>query len=179
VENEIELPLEDAYHGSTHRLSLRHDGQARTVDVRIPAGVVEGSRVRISGEGEQGSGGAASGNLYLRVRLAPHPVFELKGRDLYTKVLIPVTTAVLGGEANVMTLAGKPARLRIPPLTQNGQVFRLKGYGMPTVGKPDEKADLYARVDVQMPTHITPEEREHYEALRKSSSDGAKSGSAA
>jgi DnaJ-class molecular chaperone len=178
VENEIELPLEDAYHGSTHRLSLRHDGHVRTVDVRIPAGVVDGSRVRISGEGEQGRGGGAAGNLYLRVRLAPHPVFEVKGRDLYTKVLVPVTTAVLGGEASVMTLSGKPARLRIPPLTQNGQVFRLKGYGMPTVGKPDEKADLYARVDIHMPTQLSPQEQEHYEALRKLS-DGAKNHSAA
>ena len=178
IENEIQLPLEDAYHGSTQRLSLRHDGHARTVDVRIPAGVVDGSRVRISGEGEQGRGGAASGNLYLRVRLAPHPVFEVKGRDLYTKVTIPLTTAVLGGEASVMTLSGKPARLRIPPLTQNGQVFRLKGYGMPTVGKPEEKADLYARVDIQMPAHLSPQEREHYEALRKLS-EGAKNHSAA
>jgi DnaJ-class molecular chaperone len=179
IENEIELPLEDAYHGSTHRLSLRHDGHARTVDVRIPPGVVEGSRVRISGEGEQGQGGAASGNLYLRVRLTPHPVFELKGRDLYTKVLVPLTTAVLGGEATVVTLAGKPARLKIPPLTQNGQIFRLKGYGMPTVGKPDEKADLYARVDVQLPAHLSPEEREHWEALRKLTGEGEKAGSAA
>jgi curved DNA-binding protein len=179
IENEIELPLEDAYNGSTHRLSIRHDGHARTVDVRIPAGVVDGSRVRIAGEGEPGSGGAAAGNLYLRVRLVPHPVFELKGRDLHTKVLVPVTTAVLGGEALVMTLGGKPARLRIPPLTQNGQVFRLKGYGMPKVGKPEEKADLYARVDVQLPTHLSPEEREGYEALRKLSGESAKSDSAA
>jgi len=179
VENEIELPLEDAYHGSTHRLSLRHDGHARTVDVRIPAGVVDGSRVRISGEGEQGVGGAASGNLYLRVKLAPHPVFELKGRDLYTKVLVPVTTAVLGGEASVMTLSGKAARLRIPPLTQNGQIFRLKGYGMPSVGKPDDKADLYARIEVQLPAHLSTEERELWEALRKASGEGEKGHSAA
>ena len=137
------------------------------MDVRIPAGVGDGSRVRVAGEGEHGVGGAASGDLYLRVRLAPHPVFERKGRDLYVKVPLPVTTAVLGGEAEVPTLAGKPARLRIPPLTQNGQVFRLKGYGMPAVGKTDEKGDLYARVEVQLPTQLSPEEREHYEALAK------------
>ena len=101
------------------------------------------------------SAARAAGDLYLRVRLAPHPVFERKGRDLYVKVPVPVTTAVLGGEAEVPTLAGKPARLRIPPLTQNGQVFRLKGYGMPAVGKPDEKGDLYARVDVQLPTQLS------------------------
>jgi DnaJ-class molecular chaperone len=166
VEDEIELGLEDAYHGTTRRLSVRHDGHARTVDVRIPAGVTDGSRVRVSGEGEQGLGGAESGHLYLRVRLAPHPVFEQKGRDLYVRTPIPVTVAVLGGEAIVQTLSGKPAKLRIPPLTQNGQLFRLKGYGMPTVGRTDDKGDLYARIEIHVPTALTDKEREHYEALK-------------
>jgi DnaJ-class molecular chaperone len=179
VENEIELALEDAYHGTTQRLALTHAGHRRTVDVRIPAGVVTGSRVRISGEGEKGVGGAGSGDLYLRVRLMPHPVFELKGRDLHVHVQVPVATAVLGGEADVQTLSGKPARLRIPPMTQNGQVFRLKGYGMPAVGKPDDKSDLYARVEVQLPSHLSAEEREHYEALRRLSGGGATKNSAA
>ena len=173
VEHELELTLEDAYQGTTRRLAMKHDGRARTVDVRIPAGVGDGSRVRVAGEGEHGVGGAASGDLYLRVRLAPHPLFERKGRDLYVKVPLPVTTAVLGGEAVVPTLAGKPARLRIPPVTQNGQVFRLKGFGMPAVGKADEKGDLYARVDVQLPTQLSPEERAHYEALAKLSGGAA------
>jgi len=179
VEHELELTLEDAYRGTTRRLALKHDGHARTVDVRIPAGVGDGSRVRVSGEGEQGVGGATAGDLYLRVRLAPHPVFERKGRDLYVKVLLPVTTAVLGGEADVQTLAGKSARLRIPPLTQNGQVFRLKGFGMPAVGKADDKGDLYGRVDVQLPTQLSPEERAHYEALAKLSGGAANTHSAA
>ena len=179
VEHELELTLEDAYHGTTRRLALKQDGQARTVDVRIPPGVGDGSRVRVSGEGEQGMGGAAAGDLYLRVRLALHPVFERKGRDLYVKVLLPVTTAVLGGEADVQTLGGKPARLRIPPLTQNGQVFRLRGFGMPAVGKADDKGDLYGRVDVQLPTQVSPEERAHYEALAKLSGGAATTHSAA
>ena len=179
IENEIELSLEDAYNGTTQRLALTHDGHRRTVDVRFPAGVVTGSRVRVSGEGEQGVGGAQAGHLYLRVRLTPHPTFELKDRDLHVRVAVPATTAVLGGEADVQTLSGKPARLRIPPLTQNGQVFRLKGYGMPAVGKPDEKGDLYARVDVQLPTQLSAEEREHYEALRRLSGGGATKNSAA
>jgi DnaJ-class molecular chaperone len=179
IENEIELSLEDAYHGTTQRLALTQDGHRRTVDVRFPAGVVTGSRVRVSGEGEQGVGGGQSGHLYLRVRLTPHPVFELKDRDLHVRVSVPLTTVVLGGEADVQTLSGKPARLRIPPLTQNGQVFRLKGYGMPAVGKPDEKGDLYARVDVQLPTNLSAEEREHYEALRRLSGGGATKNSAA
>jgi DnaJ-class molecular chaperone len=179
VEHEIELTLEEAYAGAMRRLSLKHDGHARTVDVRIPAGVGDGSRVRVSGEGEHGVGGAASGDLYLRVRLAPHPLFERKGRDLYVKVTVPVQTAVLGGEAEVPTLTGKPVRLRIPQLTQNAQVFRLKGYGMPAVGKPDDKGDLYARVEVQLPTELSSEERAHWEGLAKVSGGAAKANSAA
>src|SRR5262249_28303213 len=97
VEQEIELGLEDAYHGAMRRLSIKHDGHARTVDVRIPPGVSDGSRVRVSGEGEVGSGGGQSGDLYLRVRLAKHPAFEREGRDPYHHVAIPPTTAGLGG----------------------------------------------------------------------------------
>jgi DnaJ-class molecular chaperone len=174
VEHEIDLTLQDAYDGTTQRLSLTHEGQARTVDVRIPAGVNGGSRVRVSGEGEHGVGGGSAGDLFLRVRLQPHPEFERKGRDLHVTVALPVATAVLGGEADVRSLTGKPVRLRVPPLTQNGQVFRLKGYGMPTVGHPTEKGDLYARVDVELPTTISDEEREHYEALGRLRTNGAK-----
>jgi DnaJ-class molecular chaperone len=105
--------------------------------------------------------------LYLRIRLAPHTRFERKGRDLHTRVPIPLTRAVLGGETEVVTIGGKPLRLRIPPLTQNGQVFRLKGHGMPAVGKPDQTGDLYAAVDVQLPRDLTPEQRTHFEALSK------------
>ncbi len=148
----------------TRRLAIKHDGHARTVDVRIPAGVGDGSRVRIAGEGEMGSGGASSGDLYLRIRLSPHPTFERKGKDLYTTVHIPLTTAVLGGEAEVQTLSGKTLRLKVPATTQNGQTFRLKGHGMPSTSKP-EPGDLYATVDVQLPRTITAAQRKHFEAL--------------
>jgi curved DNA-binding protein len=167
MEHEIELGLEDALHGTTRRLEIAADGQHRSVDVRIPAGVGEGSRVRIPGEGEGGVAGGKSGDLYLRIHLAPHPRFERKGRDLYTRVAVPLTTAVLGGEADVTTLAGKSLRLKIPPTTQNGQVFRLKGHGMPAAGKPDQTGDLYATIDVQLPKTLTPEQRSHFEALQK------------
>jgi curved DNA-binding protein len=167
VEHTIDLSLEDAYRGTTRRLSLKHEGHARTVDVRIPAGVGEGSRVRVSGEGEQGSGGASSGDLYLRVHLTPDSRFERKGQDLHAKIRVPVTTAVLGGEAEIPNLGGKPLRLKIPAGTQNGQVFRLKGHGMPLVGKPGEHGDLYATVEAELPRELTPEERTHYEALAR------------
>jgi len=167
VEQELELSLEDAYNGTMRRFSIQHDGTARNVDVRIPSGVGDGSRVRVSAEGERGSGGAKAGDLYLRIRVAAHPQFERKGRDLYTRVPIPLTTAVLGGEADVTTLSGKPLRLKIPPTTQNAQIFRLKGHGMRVAGKPQEHGDLYATVDVQLPRQLTPEQRSHFDALQE------------
>jgi DnaJ-class molecular chaperone len=167
LEQEIELPLEDVFHGTTRRLAMQINGQTRTVDVRIPAGVGDGARVRVAGEGESGSGGAQAGDLYLRIRLAPHPRFERKGRDLYVRVPVPLTTAVLGGEADVTTLGGKSLRLRIPPTTQNGQVLRLKGHGMPGVNKPGETGDLYATIDVRLPQTLSKEQRQHFEALQE------------
>ena len=167
AEQEIALGLEDACHGTTRRLSIKYDGRARTVDVRIPAGVGDGSRVRLAGEGEMGAGGAPSGDLYLRIRLAAHPRFERKGRDLYAKVPIALTTAVLGGETDVPTIGGKALRLKIPPGTQNAQVFRLKGHGMPAAGKPGDTGDLYATVEVELPRSLTAEQRAHFEALQK------------
>ncbi|HSK10392.1 MAG TPA: DnaJ C-terminal domain-containing protein [Vicinamibacterales bacterium] len=167
VEEEIELTLEEAMRGAMRRLAVKHGGHTRTVDVRIPAGVSDGSRVRIGGEGEQGTGGARAGDLYLRVRLHPDPRFERKGRDLHTSVQVPLTVAVLGGEAQVPVPGDGPVRLRIPPTTQNGQVFRLRGHGMPAVGKPNERGDLYATVNVRLPRHLTDEQRQHFEALAR------------
>ena len=166
IESEVELTLEEAFHGATRRISIKHDGHARSVDVRIPAGVKDGSRVRAAGEGGAGANGGAAGDLYLRVRLRPHPVFERKGNDLHAKVPVPVTAAVLGGEAQVPTMTGS-VRLKIPEATQNGQVFRLKGHGMPIVGRPDDRGDLYAVADIKLPRTLTKEQRQHYESLAK------------
>lgn len=166
IEHEVELTLEEAYHGATRRISIKQGGHARSVDVRIPPGVKDGSRVRAAGEGESGSNGGASGDLYLRVRIRPHPIFERDGSDLRAKVAVPVTTAVLGGEAQVPTITGS-VRLKIPETTQSGQVFRLKGHGMPHVGKPDERGDLYATVEVQLPRALSKDQRQYYEALAK------------
>jgi DnaJ-class molecular chaperone len=166
VEHAFELDLEDAIRGSVHKLQLRHDGHARTVEVRIPAGVTDGSRVRVAGEGGRGTGNAASGDLYLRVQLKPHPVFEVKGRDVYTRARVAIPVAVLGGEVDVVTPDAKTLRLKIPPGTQSNQRFRLRGHGLPSVGKADERGDLYANVDVDVPKTLSDEERTHYEALR-------------
>ncbi len=166
IEHPVDLTLEEAFHGATRRISIKQGGHARSVDVRIPPGVKDGSRVRAAGEGETGSNGGPSGDLYLRVQTRPHPVFERKGDDLHTTIAVPVTIAVLGGEAQVPTINGS-VRLKIPETTQSGQVFRLKGHGMPVVGKPDTRGDLYATVDVQLPRALSPEQRAAYEQLAK------------
>lgn len=167
VEHPVDLTLEEAFAGTTRRVTIKHDGHARTVDVRIPAGVKDGARVRAAGEGEAAPPGGSAGDLLLAVRLLPHPRFERRGQDLYTHVTVPITTAVLGGEVTVGTLGGSTLRLRVPELTGSGRVFRLRGHGMPAVGKADERGDLFATVDIKVPARLTPEEREHYEALKK------------
>jgi DnaJ-class molecular chaperone len=167
IEHAFELDLEEAIRGSVQRLQLTHDGHARTVEVRIPAGVADGSRVRVAGEGGRGAGSGPAGDLYLRVQLKPHPVFDVKGRDVYTKARVPVPVAVLGGEIDVTTPESKTLRLKIPAGTQGGQKFRLRGHGLPNVGKADQRGDLYANVEVEVPRTLSDTERKHYEALRE------------
>jgi DnaJ-class molecular chaperone len=165
LEHPVQLTLDEAYHGALRRISLKHDGHTRAIDVRIPAGVRDGARVRVTGEGEPGASGGRAGDLYLRVQVLPHARFERQGDDLTTRVEVPLTTAVLGGEAAVTTLAGTNVRLKVPQTTQNGQKFRVKGQGMPVPGKSDERGDLYVVADVQLPRSLTPKARAHYEAL--------------
>jgi curved DNA-binding protein len=167
VESAVDLTLEEAFSGATRRVSIKHDGHTRTVDVRIPAGVKDGARVRAAGEGEAGPGGGSSGDLFLVVHVLPHPRFDRRGQDLYTRVAVPVPIAVLGGEIGVTTLTGSVLRLKVPELSGSGRVFRLRGHGMPAVGRPDERGDLYATVDVQVPGALTPEHRQLYESLKK------------
>ena len=164
-EHPLELSLDVAFHGSTQRLSIQSDGQTRSVEVRIPAGVSNDAVVRVAGEGQPGSGGAASGDLLLRVRITPHPRFTLRGRDLYVDVQVPVTTAILGGHVDVTTVGGKSVRLKIPEATQSGQVFRLKGKGMPKVGRSSKQGDLFAAAQIAIPKRLSQEARAHYEAL--------------
>jgi DnaJ-class molecular chaperone len=166
VEQTIELTLEEASAGTSRRLAIRRDGQERTVEVRIPAGVKHGARVRAAGEGGPPAQGGQAGDLYLTVRLRPHPIFERRGQDLFCRVDLPVPTAVLGGEVSVPTLGGSPVRLRVPELTGQGRVFRLRGHGVPAVGKPGERGDLYVTVDLRIPSKLTPQQRQHYDALK-------------
>ena len=146
--------------------SVTRGGKEHTVEIRIPAGVHDGARIRAAGEGGEGAAGGAAGDLFIEIHVLPHPRFERRGHDLHTKVAVPVTTAVLGGEVTVATVGGSTLRLRVPEMTPAGRVFRMRGHGMPDVRKSGERGDLYATVEIQIPSSITPEERQHYEALR-------------
>jgi DnaJ-class molecular chaperone len=161
----VTLTLDEAYQGTRKRIGVKSGGHARSVDVRIPAGVKDGARLRVAGEGEAGSGGASAGDLFLRIHLEPHGRFTRKGQDLHLALPLPWLTAVLGGEAEVPTLGGRALRLKIPEATQNGQVFRLRGHGMPTAGRPGEAGDLYVTVEAQLPKSLSAEARKYFEAL--------------
>lgn len=164
LEQEVEITLEEAYRGTT-RL-LQKDGQR--LEITIPAGSKTGTRVRMCGQGEHGSAGAPCGDLYLRVKVRPDPRFERKDNDLHSTVPVDLFTMVLGGEIQVPTMSGH-AVLTIPAGTQNGRTFRLRGKGMPLLRNPEQKGDLYAKVQVQLPAELTPPQRELWEQLRQAS----------
>ena len=193
IETPVEVSLEEAFKGTARTVNLQspeacttcggtgevagaicHNCEGmgtvvrpRRLEVRIPAGVKTGSRVRIAGEGRPGSGKGSPGDLYLVVTVLPHRNFERKGDDIVTEVEVPLLDAILGGEVTVPMLEGRVA-LRIPELTQNGRQIRLTGKGMPVLGAAEQRGDLYVKVRVQLPESLSPEERAHFEAIRES-----------
>ncbi len=162
IEYPVEVTLEEAYRGTTRTISF--DGGER-LEVKIPPGVRDRSRVRIAGKGGEGYSGGARGDIYLVVSVKPHPKFERKGDDLHVEVAVPLTVAVLGGEVSVATLKGK-LMLKIPPETQNGRVFRLEGQGMPHLGNSSH-GNLQAKVKVILPTKLSPGEKELFQQLKE------------
>ncbi|HEV8676679.1 MAG TPA: DnaJ C-terminal domain-containing protein [Methylomirabilota bacterium] len=148
--------------------SCRGSGEVtrpRRVEVKIPAGVRDGARVRAAGEGGSGSGGGARGDLYLQVRVAPHPTFERREDDLYVDLPLAPWEAALGAEVEVPTLRGKVS-MKIPPETSSGKAFRLPGYGVPHL-RGGGQGDQFVRVKVVIPTGLTPREKELFEELRR------------
>lgn len=156
IDHPVELTLEEAFRG-TKRVLQWDDGH--TIEARIPPGVRTGSRVRLSGQGSSG------GDLYLKVTVVPHAIFEREGNDLKTNVQIDLFTALLGGTVKVSSL-DKTVDLKIPPETQNGTVFRLRGLGMPDVRDAKRRGDLYASVDVRLPLNLTDQEQTLLRQLR-------------
>ncbi len=192
VEYPLEITLEEAYKGTSRLLSLETEGtcpacngagvtnnsacskchgrgivpQTKKLEVKVPAGSKTGSRVRLAGKGGAGSAGGPAGDLYLAIKVKPHPVFERRGDDLHVNVETPLLTAVLGGEVKVPTPAGKELALKIPPETQNGRSFKLSGRGMPRLGKTGN-GDLIAHIKTVLPTGLSSEEKQLFEKLRE------------
>ena len=162
VEYPTEVTLEEAYHGSTRIVT---DMTGRRLEVKIPLGVKDGSRIKVAGKGEPGPGGGPNGDLYMVVAVKPHRIFQRRDSDLHVEVSVPLADAVLGGEVSVSTLKGKLA-LKIPPETQNGKVFRLAGQGMPRMGV-HTKGDLFATIKVVLPQKLTERERELFQQLKE------------
>jgi molecular chaperone DnaJ len=192
LEYEAEVTLEEAFNGTIRNISLQSEApcaackgsgriqglpcsvcrgagkvvEFKRLEVRIPAGVDTGSRVRIAGKGQPGVAGGMAGDLYLVITLRPHNVFTRQGDELLVDIAVPLTTAVLGGEIQVPTLKGTKLALRIPAETQNEQVIRLTGQGMPHVGSTT-RGDLLVKVKVTLPKHLSNEERALFNKLKE------------
>jgi DnaJ-class molecular chaperone len=154
LEHQVDVTLEEAYRGAQRIVEI--DG--KRLEVKIPAGVKTGSRVRVAGEGLPVGASGTRGDLYLRVNVLPHATFERRDYDLHCEVPVDLFTALLGGEVHVPTLAG-PLVLRIPAGTQSGRTFRLSGQGMPKLRRAGEHGDLYARVQVMLPERLSDREQ--------------------
>jgi len=161
---ELELTLEEAFRGGRKPVTLQVDGTTRRLDVTVPPGVRDGQRLRLSGALD-------GGDLYLTIRIRPHPVFTRQGDDLLVEVPVSLPDALLGGEVEVPTLEG-PVRMQIPPETQNGRTFRLRGLGMPRAG--GGRGDQLVRVRVVLPERLTEEERRFFEEMRRRRAGGGR-----
>jgi curved DNA-binding protein len=170
-ESELTLSVEDAYRGSRRNLTLAGAGGSRSYDVDIPPGVTDGQRIRLSGQGGAARGDAPAGDLYLVVRLAHHPRYRVRGRDILVDLSMAPWEAALGADLTVETPAGK-GTVRVPPGTSTGRRLRLRGRGMPNPsGVP---GDLYAEAKVTVPSTLTERERDLFEQLAEVSSFDAR-----
>ena len=166
-EAELELSVEDTYRGGTRRITLSGGaGEPASFEVVIPPGITDGQRIRLAGLGGQGSGGGTTGDLYLVVRIAPHPRYRVNGRDISVDLPLAPWEAALGASVPVLTPGGE-AKVRVPAGSATGRRLRLRGEGMPNPrGTP---GDLYAEVKIMVPRTLTPLERDLFEALRRDS----------
>jgi curved DNA-binding protein len=166
AEAEIELGVEDAYRGGRRSISLQTPSGTRSFDVNIPAGVIEGQRIRLAGQGVAGPGGGPSGDLYLVVRLATHPRYRVDGRDITVELPVAPWEAVLGASVPVDTPGGR-VEVKVPAGSSSGRRLRLRGRGMPD--PRGGSGDLYAEVKVVVPDRLTDSERDLWQRLAESS----------
>ncbi len=137
-----------------------HVQKERTLAVEIPGGVEEGTRIRLSGEGQAGFGGGPNGDLYVFLSVAQHPIFQRDGHDLYCRVPVSFVTAALGGSVEVPTLDGGRSPVKIPEGTQSGRQFRLRGKGMPVLRGNGLSGDLFVEIFVETPVKLSKAQKE-------------------
>ena len=145
----------------------------RSLTVTIPAGVEDGTRIRLAGEGEAGGAGAPPGDLYVHVAVRPHPIFHREGANLILRVPLRMTLAALGGEIEVPSIDGTKTKVKIPAGTQTGEQFRLRGKGF-SVLRSAARGDLFLQVMVETPQHLTRRQRELLEAFESDAETGEK-----
>jgi DnaJ-class molecular chaperone len=165
IEQEVEITLDEAMRGTSRVLQYADQQGQRRIEATIPAGARDGSRIRLAGQGAPGYNGGQSGDLFLIVRLKPHPLFELKEADVHLDLPVELHLCMLGGEVRVPTPKGTQLALTIPAETQNGRIFRLSGQGLPPLRANAKPGDLYAKVQVVLPSHLSDEERALFERL--------------
>lgn len=142
----------------------------RTLNVNIPAGVETGTRIRLAGEGEAGMRGGPPGDLYIFIEVAPHPIFERDGQNLYCRIPVSMTTAALGGDIEAPTLDGGRTRVRVPPGAQSGKQLRLRGKGMPAL-RGSGTGDLYIELAIETPVNLTAEQKDLLRRFEEISKD--------
>ena len=160
LEQPVQITLEEALQGT--RRSLEKNG--RRLEVKIPRGAKTGARIRVAGEGRPGGTGMSSGDLYLKVTVEPHAVFNRDGDNLRCDIDLDLYTAILGGDVRVDALDGY-VTLKVPPETQSGRTFRLRGKGMPILRQPDQRGDLFVKVRVRLPQNLDEREKQLYRDL--------------
>jgi curved DNA-binding protein len=175
-DSEVEFPLtvEEAYHGGHHRVTLQTpEGEERTLDVNIPPGVVDGQRIRLAGQGGPGTDGGPPGDLYLNIRIAPHPRYRVDGRDITAPLPVAPWEAALGARVPVDTPGGT-VQLNVPAGSSCGRRLRLRGRGLPNPrGQP---GDFYAEVRIMVPKTLSPQERTLFEQLAQASTFNPREG---
>ncbi len=160
LQHTVEISLEEAFQGTTRVLTFE-DG--RRIEATIPPGVKTGSKIRLSGQGVEGARGA--GDLYLKVSVRPHSKFKRDDDNLHVQQPVDFFTALLGGEVTVSTI-DRDVRLTIPPETDSGKTFRLKGLGMPKLSSPDSRGDLYVTIEIQVPKGLSAEQKNQFKELK-------------
>ena len=162
-EQPVEISLQESYQGTSRIFQL---GNQR-IEVSIPAGADNGTRVRVAGKGAPGAAGGPAGDLFLVIEITPNNTFKRQGVNLDVDLPVDLYTAVLGGEVQIPTPDGRRVMLTIPPQTQNNNKIRLKGKGMPVLGDTSERGDLFATVQIVLPEDIQSEEVELFRRLQK------------